>query len=174
MNLKTRKILPALLITALLSQLINTGLVFAQQPTGQLSTLGGTAEIVQHPTMGTLVHLEAAGKAAETANASRIEIRFTETTTLNDLKNLSWTVNTTQGYPPHADILLSLDGETRSDQLVCEYAYQPYTGLENTSTLAQETHTATTTPLYRTATTTHPTTSGWKPSRTTQRKPIQA
>jgi hypothetical protein len=124
-----RKLGLPVILTILVSQLIYTGLVFASQPAGKLSsTPGGIAEIVEDPILGTVIHLEAPGEATEEANESRIEIRFTEPFTLNDLDNLSWRVNTTMGYPPHADILLSGDGENVSDVLVCEFAYQPHEG----------------------------------------------
>ncbi len=81
----------------------------------------------------------------EDVNESRIVIRLAPGTTLGDIESLSWWVNTTTGYPPHADLLLDLDGdgvfdggkkdmvtgETLSgddDVLVAEFAYQPYTG----------------------------------------------
>jgi hypothetical protein len=97
--------------------------------------------------------LEAPGQATwnstlgkgEDVNEGRIVIRLTPGTTLGDIEFLSWWVNTTTGYPPHADLLLDLDGdgvfdggkkdtvtgETLSgddDILVAEFAYQPYTG----------------------------------------------
>jgi hypothetical protein len=97
--------------------------------------------------------LEAPGQATwnptlgqgEDVNESRIVIRLAPGTTLGDIESLSWWVNTTAGYPPHADLLLDLDGdgvfdggkkdmvtgETLSgddDILVAEFAYQPYTG----------------------------------------------
>jgi hypothetical protein len=97
--------------------------------------------------------LEAPGQATwnstlgqgEDVNEGRIVIRLAPGTTLGDIESLSWWVNTTTGYPPHADLLLDLDGdgvfdggkkdmvtgETLSgddDILVAEFAYQPYTG----------------------------------------------
>ena len=97
--------------------------------------------------------LEASGQATwnstlgqgEDVNEGRIVIRLAPGTTLGDIESLSWWVNTTVGYPPHADLLLDLDGdgvfdggkkdmvtgETLSgddDILVAEFAYQPYTG----------------------------------------------
>jgi hypothetical protein len=97
--------------------------------------------------------LEAPGQATwnstlglgEDVNEGRIVIKLAPGTTLGDIESLSWWVNTTTGYPPHADLLLDLDGdgvfdggkkdmvtgETLSgddDILVAEFAYQPYTG----------------------------------------------
>jgi hypothetical protein len=97
--------------------------------------------------------LEAPGQATwnstsgqgEDVNEGRIVIRLAPGTTLGDIDSLSWWVNTTTGYPPHADLLLDLDGDgvfdggkkdtvtggTLSgddDILVAEFAYQPYTG----------------------------------------------
>ncbi len=97
--------------------------------------------------------LEAPGQATwnstlgqgEDVNEGRIVIKLVPGTTLDDIESLSWWANTTTGYPPHADLLLDLDGdgvfdggkkdlltgETLSgndDILVAEFAYQPYTG----------------------------------------------
>ncbi len=124
-----RKFSLPLILVVLVSQLFFTGLALASSPTGQLSsTPSAIAEIVEETTMMTIIHLEAPGNAGTEANESRIEIRFTEPYTLNDFVNLSWRVNTTVGYPPHADILLSEDGENVTDELVFEFAYQPHVG----------------------------------------------
>ena len=97
--------------------------------------------------------LEAPGQATwnstqgqgEDVNEGRIVIKLAPGTTLGDIDSLSWWVNTTTGYPPHADLLLDLDGDGvfdggKKDQvtgktlsgdddiLVAEFAYQPYTG----------------------------------------------
>jgi len=81
----------------------------------------------------------------EDVNEGRIVIRLAPGTTLGDIESLSWWVNTTAGYPPHADLLLDLDGDGvfdggkkdmvtgealsgDDDVLVAEFAYQPYTG----------------------------------------------
>jgi len=97
--------------------------------------------------------LEAPGQATwnptlgqgEDVNEGRIVIKLAPGTTLGDIDSLSWWVNTTAGYPPHADLLLDLDGDGvfdggRKDQvtgktlsgdddiLVAEFAYQPYIG----------------------------------------------
>lgn len=97
--------------------------------------------------------LEAPGQATwnvtlgkgEDVNEGRIVIRLAPGTTLGDIESLSWWVNTTAGYPPHADLLLDLDGDGvfdggkkdmvtgealsgDDDVLVAEFAYQPYTG----------------------------------------------
>ena len=48
-------------------------------------------------------------------------------TTLADIEGISWLVKTIQGYPPHADIRIDVDGDgSVDDALVCEYAYQPF------------------------------------------------
>lgn len=128
-NIILRKFTLPIILTVLVSQILYTGLVLASSPVGQLSsTPEATAEIVEEPSMATVIHLKAPGNAVTEANESRIEIRFTEPYTLNDLVNLSWRVNTTMGYPPHTDILLSEDGENVTDELVFEFAYQPYVG----------------------------------------------
>lgn len=97
--------------------------------------------------------LEAPGQATwnstlgqgENVNEGRIVIQLAPGTTLGDIDSLSWWVNTTTGYPSHADLLLDLDGDGvfdggRKDQvtgetlsgdddiLVAEFAYQPYIG----------------------------------------------
>jgi len=97
--------------------------------------------------------LEAPGQATwnptlgqgEDVNEGRIVIRLAPGTTLGDIESLSWWVNTITGYPPHADLLLDLDGDGvfdggkkdmvtgealsgDDDVLVAEFAYQPYTG----------------------------------------------
>jgi hypothetical protein len=97
--------------------------------------------------------LEAPGQATwnstlgqgEDVNEGRIVIKLAPGTTLGDIDSLSWWVNTTTGYPSHADLLLDLDGDGvfdggRKDQvtgkalsgdddiLVAEFAYQPYIG----------------------------------------------
>jgi hypothetical protein len=81
----------------------------------------------------------------EGVNEGRISITLAPGTTLGDLETLSWWVNTTSGYPPHADILLDLDDDGvfdggrkdavtggplsgEDDILVAEFAYQPYLG----------------------------------------------
>ena len=52
-------------------------------------------------------------------------------TTLGDIDSLAWYVKTIEGYPPHADIQLDLDGDGITDEtLVFEFAYQPYTGTD--------------------------------------------
>ena len=48
-------------------------------------------------------------------------------TTLADIEGISWLVKTVQGYPPHADIRIDVDGDgSVDDALVCEFAYQPF------------------------------------------------
>jgi len=99
------------------------------------------------------IHLVAPGKATwngninagEGVNEGRIVIELDPGTTLGDIESLSWWVNTTAGYPPHADLLLDIDGdgvfdggkkdlvngtslEGDDDVLVAEFAYQPYIG----------------------------------------------
>ncbi|EMR74129.1 hypothetical protein MCGE09_00157 [Thaumarchaeota archaeon SCGC AB-539-E09] len=81
----------------------------------------------------------------EGVNEGRISIVLDPWTTLGDLDNISWWVNTTSGYPPHADLLLDIDGNGVfdggnkdlvtgealggvDDVLVAEFAYQPYLG----------------------------------------------
>ena len=65
------------------------------------------------------IHLAAPGKATwngtinagEGVNEGRIVIELDPGTTLGDIESLSWWVNTTAGYPPHADLLLDIDGD---------------------------------------------------------------
>ena len=81
----------------------------------------------------------------EGVNEGRISIVLAPGTTLGDLDNVSWWVNTTSGYPLHADLLLDIDGDGVfdggkkdpvtggalggvDDFLVAEFAYQPYLG----------------------------------------------
>jgi hypothetical protein len=99
------------------------------------------------------IHMAAPGKATwngdidagEGVNEGRIVIKLDPGTTLGDIGSISWWVNTTAGYPPHADLLLDIDGdgvfdggkkdlvngtslEGEDDVLVAEFAYQPYNG----------------------------------------------
>jgi len=55
--------------------------------------------------LGTEILLETTGDVGD-GNESRIVILMPEGFTLGDLETLSWSVNTTYGYPPHVDVFL--------------------------------------------------------------------
>lgn len=102
---------------------------------------------------GWSINLAAPGKATwnsvseegEDVSEGRIIIKLAPETTLGDIESLSWWVNTTAGYPPHADLLLDIDGngvfdggkkdlatggarDGKDDVLVFEFAYQSHIG----------------------------------------------
>lgn len=97
--------------------------------------------------------LSAAGQAGWNAtggyginvNEDRIIIDLPTGTTLGDIESIAWLVRTVKGYPPHADLILDLDGNGvfdggkkdivtgatltgLDDVLVFEFAYQAYVG----------------------------------------------
>lgn len=66
------------------------------------------------------VHLQADGSGV--GNEGRIKIMFDTPITLNNLQNISWMTNVTEGYIPHVDVLLDTDEDSESDDaLVFEY-----------------------------------------------------
>jgi hypothetical protein len=98
-----------------------------------LDTTGseGTASHKYDPVWGDVIELTAPGNAVDEVNEGRIVITLPEDTTLEDIESLSWKVYTVEGYPPHADLILDLDGNgDPDDSLVIEYAYQPYEGTD--------------------------------------------
>jgi len=96
------------------------------------------------------IHLSAPDKASWDnvnekgvgVNEGRISITLDDGTTLGDIDNVTWWVKTVNGYPPHVDLLLDIDGdgdhdskkdlvtgEAKSgpdDAMVAEFAYQPH------------------------------------------------
>ena len=92
-------------------------------------TGSGTASHYYDAVWGDVIKLTAPGDAEEEVNEGRIVITLPEDTALEGITSLSWRVYTVEGYPPHADLLLDLDGDgDADDSLVLEYAYQPYDG----------------------------------------------
>jgi len=74
------------------------------------------------------VHLATAGDVG-TGNEARIRIDFStfpegDRPTLGEIESISWYEYLVEGYPPHIDIYLDIDGDgTADDALVIEYAY---------------------------------------------------
>ncbi len=121
-----------LLIAVLLATpaMITLSQAAAADYSAALDTTGsGTASHHTDPVWGDVIELTAPGNAADEVNEGRIVITLPEDTTLEDITSLSWKVYTAEGYPPHADLILDLDGDDNpDDSLVFEYAYQPYDG----------------------------------------------
>jgi len=74
------------------------------------------------------VHLKTTGTVGD-GDEARIRIDFSvlpggDTPELGDLTSISWYEYLVEGYPPHIDIYLDIDGDgTSDDALVIEYAY---------------------------------------------------
>lgn len=130
-KIRNKKML-TLLIIALLATSAMTTLIQAEATdySASLATTGsGTASHYYDPVWGDVIELTAPGNAVDEVNEGRIVITLPEDTTLEDITSLSWKVYTDEGYPPHADFILDLDGDGNpDDSLVFEYAYQPYDG----------------------------------------------
>ncbi len=59
---------------------------------------------------------------------SRITLNMPAGTTLGDIDSIAWSEYLVQGYPPHVDIILDLDGDSiPDDALVFEYAHNTST-----------------------------------------------
>ena len=71
-------------------------------------------------TLGTPGGHEVEGDGVE-ADEARIVYLVPEGTTLGDIESISWWEYLVQGYPPHVDIVVDIDGS--EDRLVFEYAY---------------------------------------------------
>jgi len=78
-------------------------------------TSEGVAEFTSDDCCGasTCVHL-ATGTFQTTADEGRIVIYLPSGTTLDDIDSVSWTVKTTDGYPPHLDMFLETSDPDQS------------------------------------------------------------
>lgn len=141
-----------LLIMPLLGR-INASPGYGLASEAELSVDGdGTAEWSESTAKSSdwSIHLKAPDKASWDSvnergvgvNEGRISITLDDGTTLGDIDNVTWWVNTVSGYPPHVDLLLDIDGdgdhdskkdlvtgEIKSgpdDAMVAEFAYQPH------------------------------------------------
>lgn len=70
----------------------------------------------------------------------RIDVEFTEGMTLGELLNISWAVYCSEGYPPHLDITLDIEGD--ESMLTAEMAYNNSQGAELDSTPSLTTYIA--------------------------------
>jgi hypothetical protein len=96
------------------------------------TTLDGTAEYSETGCCGSdCVHL-ATGDYEEgqgTADEGRIVIYMPTNTTLGEIESISWTVKTTDGYPPHLDMFLETTDEDQS-VITAEISYNNAEGIE--------------------------------------------
>ena len=113
MVIKTKKTITLLIATMLAFSLYNLSVqAFVPGYTATLSVMNsGVSEYVDHTTWGGVIHLEAPGNAATEVNEGRIVIVLPDGTELGDIESISWDVYTVMGYPPHADLILDIDGD---------------------------------------------------------------
>jgi hypothetical protein len=98
---------------------------------GLATTLDGTAEYTEAECCDSEgVHLATGDFDSQpTADEGRITIFMPSGTTLNDIDSVSWTVKTTEGYPPHMDLFLDTVDINQS-VLTAEISYNNDEGKE--------------------------------------------
>ncbi|MCW4051021.1 MAG: hypothetical protein NWE89_14935 [Candidatus Bathyarchaeota archaeon] len=148
------KVFVMLMLATLITSALTSNFAYATDNTAWLSSDGsGTATLDDASFPDPVISLTAPGQASwntetgmgEDVSEGRLVIALPENTTLGEIESISWQVYTAVGYPPHADLILDLDGDGVydgghkdivtggelagvDDVLVFEYAYQPYVG----------------------------------------------